>query len=272
MRGDLISSAGFSDLAFNTIMTQTIELSLSRTVFIWDCAAVQGRPDPRRASIRPSSVVTFALPGRQGGIDRAETEAMRDEILDLAGLADTRALVAALNTAVPPPRFQIDYTELADPFLIGHSFRISASVRYLSCLYRPRGGKTGDHFIVFVPFRATFTTTITGRCSGVMEDGFDVTSLSPHVEAEPSLATLEAEVSRDQEETQRRMLEETLESLNEPPHLRPLDPDDPYNPFNEYEEDQDDSSDEDEDQDEQEDESDDQKSKKRKSRGNKKPG
>jgi len=261
MRGDIISIADFRNIAFGPIEGQVFQLERAREVFTWDCANRQGNPNPRRPSIRPSNSVMFAFPDRRGSVDQITTEEMLDDILDLAGLANTRALVAAINDEIPPPRFEIDYSELADPFLEDYSFRIVALVSYLQCIYRPRGLMTGDHFFVFVPHLATFRATVTGRCTGTLPDSAELSGWSPNVVREPSLATLEAEVLQHELEARRRLAEILLPNFTEPQPPGPLDPSDPDFPTDPNE---------DEDKDEQEDESEDPGGKKTKSRGKKK--
>ena len=224
MRGELVAAANFRDVPLFYAIRRGHAISRSRVVYTWNCNPPFGNPNPPRPSIRLGNIVSFYLLDGRLKFDAAASRTLRDDVLQLAGLRDLSALVDALNTAIPPPSFNIDYAELADPFKGEYSFKIAVIYTYMQMLFRPRGLGLADQFYVDVPVNASMSTIVTGSCGGAIADGQTLTYVSPHFALYPAALRLEREFERDSKEAFERMVDELFEDFISPPLRRPPRP------------------------------------------------
>lgn len=188
---------------------------LPRPIYHWNCTTQTGKPAQRLGVFEQETAFNTLVTDLFGTADKKASTELAARLSKGAGLADINAFDKMLQTQLKPLQVNIDWDRLWKPYKDQYSLVITAQVHYLQCVARPYGLNITDYFYVLVPQFVTFSTIVTGRCSGgTHANGTGLTGMS-HMHAKNAvIETLEQQIM--QEEREAEALNDRMKEHEEP--------------------------------------------------------
>ena len=148
------------------------KLEKAHKFYSWDCEAQTGVPMVRRPNVTMRT--HFEIPDRvdvNWFLDIRTAVDTDAQWVAGAGFSTPAELVAETQTKFPPVIVPVDWDKLWQPIKDQYSFDLYVTFRYLVFLGRPAGMHEKDYMFLAVPQTSLFYSIITGRCTGILQDG-----------------------------------------------------------------------------------------------------